>query len=117
MNHSPLAASLGWEVSSLELAMQSFNVEIARLFIEAGADVNTGLTHEDGGSRKPLYIAAQAGCSAVTQFLLANGVDPFAYNNHGGIQHTALHIASHYGHLDVCRHLVNAIKAAGHPPP
>lgn len=71
----------------------------------------------------PLNMAAQAGSVAVVEALLRGGASPRAANEPGG--ELPLHFAASFGHVDVCRVLLqadvgsgtaDAATQQGHPP-
>ena len=98
--------------SPLYVAGEKGNIEVARLLIAAGADVN--LSSQNGTSA--LYAAASTGQPEMCRFLLENGasVDQLASG-----AHSPLYVAAQNGHAEVATILldsgatVNLSTAAG----
>ena|SRR5689334_11338047 len=85
-------------VQPLHSAAASRNVEICRLLIAAGADVNA--KQRDGFT--PLHAAAQHGDVELVELLLSAGADPSIAKDDGG---TPADTAETEGHVDVARRL------------
>ena len=87
--------------------------EIARLLLEAGADINAKNEKDD----TPIHAAAHAGRAVLVQFLVNAGVNP---DCRGHVGTTALHYASAKGSVETVRFLleagadVNAKNLIGH---
>ena len=78
-------------------------LEIAKLLVQAGADVNA---HKNG--RTALHWAAEKGDTAMADFLLSHGADPNARMKRDGGQVTALALAEKGGHAAVAELLRKA---------
>ncbi|KIA97394.1 ankyrin [Flavobacterium sp. KMS] len=81
-------------------AVYDNNNEIARLLIEAGADVNA----QDDMLNSPFLYAGAEGNLEVVKLALQHGVNFRVYNRYGG---SALIPAAEKGHLEVVKLLVN----------
>ena len=73
---------------ALEIAVSFGHLELARFFIELGADVNDVRGIDDpywrpGCTSRPLHKAAQSGQLDMVQLLLAHGADPQLQNESG----------------------------------
>ena len=101
-------------VTALYVASESGNVDLVRLLIERGADVDLTVRLQ----RTPLYGAVKAGYSPVVRLLLDAGADP----NKRAKQQTPLHVAADSGCLQCVIDLVeagaevNALLDTGVPP-
>ena len=101
-------------VTALYIACEGGNVEIAKLLIDRGADVNLPVSWQ----RTPLYAANKGGYADVVKLLLDNGADP----NQVAKSQTPLHVAAEKGCLHCVIHLVdagadvNALTSNGNPP-
>ncbi|TIQ26423.1 MAG: c-type cytochrome [Mesorhizobium sp.] len=101
-------------VTALYIACESGNVELARLLIKRGADVNLPVSWQ----RTPLYAANKGGRADIVKLLLDNGADP----NQVAKAQTPLHVAAENGCLQCVIHLVeagadvNALTLDGKPP-
>ena len=101
-------------VTALYTAVEAGNVELAKLLIDRGADVNLPVKFK----RTPLYAATDGGFADLVKLLLDNGADP----NQLAKAQTALHVAADNGCLQCVVHLVdagaevNALTANGIPP-
>jgi len=78
--------------SALHFAARQGDVEISRMLLQAGADIND--MHQDYGT--PLTIAIASGHQDLARFLLQNGADP---NRKDGWGIAPLHYALHKGVL------------------
>ncbi|KAJ1710162.1 nucleoside phosphorylase domain-containing protein [Aspergillus flavus] len=90
--------------TALQIATISENLEIMRLLVCAGADVE--LCGRPGES--PLSIAASSGCTNLVQYLIESGakVDGGGYMDEPAL--TPLHWAATEGYLDVVQQLLDA---------
>jgi len=101
-------------VTALYIACEGGNVEIAKLLIDRGADVNLPVSWK----RTPLYAANKGGHADIVKLLLDNGADP----NQLAKSQTPLHVAAENGCLPCVVHLVdagaevNALTSNGSPP-
>lgn len=101
-------------VTALYVASESGNIELVRLLIGRGADVDLTVRLQ----RTPLYGAVAAGHDAVVKLLLDSGADP----NKLAKQQTPLHVAADKGCLQCTIDLVeagaevNALLETGVPP-
>jgi Ankyrin repeats (3 copies)/Ankyrin repeats (many copies) len=99
----------------LHFAASNDDLDVARLLLEAGADVKS--KNKDGDT--PIHYASSYGHVEVAAMLLAAGADVKAKKEFGD---TPLHFAAHEGHLAVARLLieeggeVNASDEAGGTP-
>lgn len=87
--------------SPLLLATWDNSVDIARLLIEAGADVN----QKDHQQDSPYLLAGAQGRNEILMMTLANGADLQSTNRYGG---TALIPAAEKGHLEAVKILLQA---------
>lgn len=86
--------------TALFFAAQEGNVEVARLLISAGAEVNC--PSQDGAT--PLFVACQAGHIVMVKELLESGAQVnFTMRDHA----SPLFIAAQNGHRNVCVLLIN----------
>jgi hypothetical protein len=81
--------------SPLHLAAMTDNVDVVRMLVDGGADVDVD---EPGNHIRPLHNAATNGCSHVCEFLLKHGANMDAQTAQGN---TALHLAAANGHADI----------------
>ena len=101
-------------VTALYIACEKGNLELAKLLIDRGADVNLPVTWQ----RTPLYAATNGGYADIVKLLLGSGADP----NQVAKAQTALHLAATNGCLQCAIDLVdagadvNALTADGSPP-
>jgi len=65
-------AGINEGATPLTAAAETGEIEIARLLIERGAEVN----HRDGRFQTPLFLAVSQGDLAMARFLLEHGADP-----------------------------------------
>lgn len=88
--------------TALLIATQADNIEIARVLVEAGADVNA----RDGIRDTPFLYAGAEGRDAILQLILATGKAKLGdTNRYGG---TALIPAAHHGHPTTVKILLEA---------
>ncbi|WP_292642151.1 ankyrin repeat domain-containing protein [Mesorhizobium sp.] len=101
-------------VSALYIACEAGNVDLAKLLINRGADVNLPVSWQ----RTPLYAANKGGYGDIVKLLLDNGANP----NQLAKAQTPLHVAAENGCLQCVIHLVdagadvNALTSNGSPP-
>lgn len=101
-------------VTALYIACEGGNVELAKLLINRGADVNLPVSWQ----RTPLYAANKAGHADIVKLLLDNEANP----NQLAKSQTPLHVAAENGCLQCVIHLVdagaeiNALTSNGNPP-
>lgn len=101
-------------ITALYVACEKGNVDLARLLISRGADVNLMVKLQ----RTPLYGAIKGGYANIVKLLLDSGADP---NLIAKLQ-TPLHIAAQEGCLQCVIDLVgagaevNALTSSGIPP-
>ena len=101
-------------VTALYIACEDGNVELAKLLIDRGADVNLPVSWQ----RTPLFAANKGGYADIVKLLLNNGADP----NQLAKSQTPLHVAAENGCLQCVIHLVdagadvNALTSNGNPP-
>ena len=95
-------------VQPLHSAAAGRHIEVCRVLIAAGADVNATQQHEF----TPLHAAAQHGDDELVELFLSAGADPSARTDAGD---TPADIADAAGHVDVARRLreVAEDRAAG----
>ena len=84
---------------ALQAAAEGGSLNVCRLLVEKGADVNA----RGGRFDTALQAAADGGHASVAHFLLENGADP---NAQGGIAATSLKAASLKGHIQIVRELL-----------
>ncbi|XP_041364259.1 ankyrin repeat domain-containing protein 50-like [Gigantopelta aegis] len=87
--------------TALQLAVREGNLEICRLLIERGADVNM----RDAEMNSLLNSACWRGHADIAKLLIENQADIDDRNDNGA---TALHVCAFKGHSDMCRMLLNA---------
>ena len=101
-------------VTALYIACEGGNVELAKLLISHGADVNLPVSWQ----RTPLYAANKGGYADIVKLLLENGANP----NQLAKAQTPLHVAAENGCLQCVIDLldagadVNALTSNGSPP-
>lgn len=101
-------------VTALYIACETGSVELAKLLIDHGADVNLPVSWQ----RTPLFAANKGGYADIVKLLLDNGADP----NQLAKSQTPLHVAAENGCLQCIVHLVdagadvNALTSNGSPP-
>ena len=101
-------------VTALYIACEDGNVELAKLLINRGADVNLPVSWQ----RTPLYAANKGGYADIVKLLLNNGANP----NQLAKSQTPLHVAAENGCLQCVIDLVdagaevNALTSNGSPP-
>jgi hypothetical protein len=88
----------GW--TPLHWAALNGHVEITRLLLQNGAEVNA----ESNGGWTPLHWAASQGYIDILHLLVENGADLEAQSNNGG---RALHFAAYNGHLPFIQELIS----------
>ena len=83
-----------------QLVMAQSSLEIARLLVNSGANVN--VTDDEGWT--PLHAAARSGYRDIAELLLESGASLDVRNKN---QETPLHVACYNGKLDVSRFLID----------
>lgn len=92
--------------SNLMFAAKNGDIELAKCFLDANADVN--LVMEDyAGEETALSLAAAYGHASMARLLLENGAD-VNFQSQKGAQVTPLMHAAMSGHADVVRELLSA---------
>jgi ankyrin repeat protein len=86
------------QVQALHSAAAGRHIEVCRVLIAAGADVNGTQRH----GFTPLHAAAQHGDAEMVELFLSAGADPSAVTDEGA---TPADIAEGEGHVDVARRL------------
>jgi len=86
------------QVQALHSAAAGRHIEVCRVLIAAGADVNATQRH----GFTPLHAAAQHGDVELVELLLSAGADPSAVTDDGA---SPADIADGEGHVDVARRL------------
>jgi ankyrin repeat protein len=101
----------GWDVNAqgekygrtaLHLAAMNGHLEIVKLLLEHGADVNAKT--KEGYGYTALHSAASNGHLEIVKLLLEHGADVNAKTKYGG--YTALHSATMNGHLEIVKLLL-----------
>ena len=87
--------------TALMLASQTGHTDVAKLLIEAGADVNA----QDNNGETALMLVSDEGHTDIVKMLIEKGADVNAQTNDG---QTALRIASQEGHTEVAQLLIEA---------
>jgi len=101
-------------VTALYIAVEAGNIELTKLLIDRGADVNLPVKFK----RTPLYGAVFGGFPDLVKLLLDSGADPMQPAK----SQTVLHVAANNGCLQCAIHLVeagaevNALTVNGIPP-
>ena len=101
-------------VTALYVAVEAGNIELTKLLIDRGADVNLPVKFK----RTPLYAAAFGAFPDLVKLLLESGADPMQLAK----SQTVLHVAADNGCLQCAIHLVeagaevNALTVNGVPP-
>ena len=85
---------------SLHYAAWNGPIEISRLLLQNGADVNA----KDNSVSTPLHLAAMNGHIDILHLLVENGADLEAQNNTGS---RTLHYAARYGRLPFIQELIS----------
>jgi ankyrin repeat protein len=88
-------------------ATQGNHVEVVRLLVSRGANVNA----QDAQQDSAFLLASASGFTEIVQITLAAGADFASTNRYGG---TALIPACHYGHVDTVRLLLTTGIAVDH---
>ncbi|KKP03785.1 hypothetical protein THAR02_04115 [Trichoderma harzianum] len=86
------------DLTPLQVACKKGNDGIAKILLDAGADVNAG-----GDETTPLYYAVQEQMESTVKLLTENGADVNFVNPHGL---TALHTAAQLGHSTIFEYLL-----------
>ncbi len=88
-------------------ATQGKHVEVVRLLVSRGANVNA----QDAQQDSAFLLASASGYTDIVQLTLAAGADLASTNRYGG---TALIPACHYGHVETVRLLLTTRIAVDH---
>ena len=99
-HHMDVDATGGDHGTALKAALASGELEIARVLLQNGANVNI----LDSGRISSLYSAAQAGRRAVVELLLEHQADLTFRTDTQDM--TSLHVAAQTGELEICRLLL-----------
>jgi ankyrin repeat protein len=91
---------LHYTAGGYNLPGPALHLEVARLLVEKGADVNA----KAEGGYTPLHVASGLRNTSMVSFLLSKGADPNAVDKHG----TPLTAAVLQGHLEIVRLLLKA---------
>ena len=97
VNCSQCEVNLEW--TSLHWAAERDHIEVAKLLLESGAEVNKA----DDIGRTPLQVAAFSGHKEVAELLIEHGADPNVNENNG---QTPIHVAAMSGHKEVTELLI-----------
>ena len=100
-----LVAGNDTRVQPLHSAAAAHQIEICRMLLAAGADVNA----KQAGGFVPLHAAAQNGDPEMVELFLSAGADPDAMTDDG---RTATDLAAAANHPDVARRLAEVVAAA-----
>ncbi|CAF3996688.1 unnamed protein product [Rotaria sordida] len=97
------------KINGLIVAVESSSIDIIRLLIEAGLDVNYKIEGEDEtAGRTPLFCACVKGLQDIVKYLIEQGADVNGTENSG---QSCLHIAAAMGHAVIvqilCEHGAN----------
>ena len=87
-------------MTAIQLAVRDDNLEIIKLLIDSGADVNIGSTRLKFA---PLHIAARRGDAEMVDLLIANGAEVNLPDHEGG---SALHFAVRAGENEIAELLI-----------
>jgi hypothetical protein len=102
-------AYLGADEAMLHVAARNQSLEVTRLLIEKGADIEGRLRVDDTmarcTSRTPLHVAAARGHLSVLKLLVSAGADVNATTLVTG--RTALQLAMELGHEEIVNYLLN----------
>ncbi|CAF1443666.1 unnamed protein product [Didymodactylos carnosus] len=85
-------------VTALWCATSAGHIDIVKILVEHGADVN----HRTKNGSTPLRTACYDGHFAIVKYLVEHGADVHTTNVHG---HTCLMLTAYKGHLDVLNYL------------
>uniref|UniRef100_A0A7S2HJR2 Uncharacterized protein n=1 Tax=Haptolina brevifila TaxID=156173 RepID=A0A7S2HJR2_9EUKA len=103
------------EMTALHRAAEAGHVEVTRLLLDAGADMNSEHSGkpESGQAFKPLHLAARRGHTEVVKLMLsppykADVNQTPSYGNNKGM--TPLHFAADWGQVDVVKLLLKQQK-------
>ncbi|KIM99775.1 hypothetical protein OIDMADRAFT_126174, partial [Oidiodendron maius Zn] len=103
---------MGFKWTSLQLAVHWRLGQVARLLVDAGADVNSGPVKNSFHAATPLQYAAMQGDLEMAQFLISKGANVNAEGPLSG-DGTALETAARYGRLDMVRLLLKEVNIQG----
>lgn len=104
--------TMGFKWTSLQLAVHWHLRQVARLLVDAGADVNSGPGQDSFHAATPLQYAAMQGDLEMAQFLISKGAN---VNAEGPLSNdgTALETAARNGRLDMVRLLLKDVNIQG----
>ncbi|KAG8157891.1 hypothetical protein KVR01_012163 [Diaporthe batatas] len=102
--HATVSGLIWFRKTPLHLAIESKNLQVARVLIEHGAEINRPARR--GIKQTPLQAACEIGSYSMVEFLLKEGarVNDAAAERHGG---TALQLAAKSGSLKIVRLLLD----------
>jgi ankyrin repeat protein len=105
-----IAGGWGLSQSALQIASETGRLEIVKLLIDAGGDVNWISTNSYNIRTTALYKAALEGHEEIVTMLLEAGasIEPVMHPQHPGFGTSALHAASVNGHTNIVKRLINA---------
>jgi ankyrin repeat protein len=100
----------GLSQSALQIASETGHLEIVKLLVGAGGDVNWISTKSYDLRTTALYKAAFEGHEEIVAVLLKAGasIQPVMHPQHPGFGTSALHAASARGHTNIVKRLLNA---------
>ena len=98
------AKGFEYEETCLHAAAASGHLDICRLLIDKGAQVEA----KDGTGCAPLHFAAIQGHVEIVRLLCDRGADVEARHNGGG---RPLHASASYGHISVVKELIEERNA------
>jgi ankyrin repeat protein len=103
-----LGANANWQngdnynYTPLHLAVREGSVEIARMLIDAGADLDM---EDTWGNKTPLHDAAQNGSVEIARMLIDAGANLNVQDKYG---RTPLHWAARFGKIEIVKMLIDA---------
>jgi len=87
------------------VAKGSGNVEVAKILVSHGANINASAKYDCGCCSSPLHQAAQKGNVEILKYLVSQGVDIIEAKDKKG--NSMLHKAVYNGHLEAAKFLVS----------
>ena len=103
-----LGANIDWQnednynYTPLHVAVREGSVEIARMLIDAGADLDV---QDTWGSQTPLHVAAINERVEIARMLIGAGADVNVQDDYGW---TPLHYAANNGSVEIAKMLIDA---------